>query len=244
TGRTAPDDNPFPPPAGGTTTQPDDPFGPSRTTPPAEDTLPNPFGQPSSGTNPAGATIPTDTPAATDNPLPPRSPETQPTDSQPTLDNPFGPAPGTTGSSGSTPSDPFGAPSGGTPAAIDGASGTPMTNMQTTPTSETNGATPLDTRQPAPAIDDPFAEPAGGQRLSAAAAKSEPADSVRVWTDVTGKHQIRGRMKLILVDQQKVRILKETGKYTTVPFAKLSEADRQFVAHHAIEPSALLAENR
>jgi hypothetical protein len=118
-----------------------------------------------------------------------------------------------------------------------------MTGTPTTPTSETNDATPSDTRQPAPAVDDPFAEPAG-PRLSAAARKPDPADAMRVWTDVTGKHQVRGRMKLILVDQQKVRILKETGKYTTVPFAKLSEEDRTFVARHAVEPSALLAENR
>jgi hypothetical protein len=159
------------------------------------------------------------------------------------LDNPFGPAPGSTGSTSSTPSDPFGAPSGGTPAATDGASGTPMTSTPATPASETNDATGSDARQPAPALDDPFAERAG-PRLSAAAPKAEPSDTMRVWTDVTGKHQIRGRMKLILVEQQKVRILKETGKYTTVPFARLSESDRLFVAHHAIEPSALLAENR
>jgi hypothetical protein len=108
--------------------------------------------------------------------------------------------------------------------------------------SDTNDAAPSDQR-PAPATDSPLAEPPG-PRLSATAAKPEPADSMRVWTDVTGKHQIRGRMKLILSEQQKVRILKETGKYTTVPFAKLSEADRQFVAGHTIEPAALLAELR
>jgi hypothetical protein len=41
-----------------------------------------------------------------------------------------------------------------------------------------------------------------------------------------------------------VRILKDAGKYTTVPFAKLSESDRTFVARHSIEPSTLLAESR
>jgi hypothetical protein len=115
-----------------------------------------------------------------------------------------------------------------------------MTSTPALPASEFD-ATEADTRQPA--VDNPIAEPAG-PRLSAAAFKPEPADAMRVWTDVTGKHQIRGRMKLILADQQKVRILKETGKYTTVPFARLSQEDRMFVAHHAIEPSALLAENR
>jgi hypothetical protein len=118
-----------------------------------------------------------------------------------------------------------------------------MTSTPATPTSESNDAAPAGPQEPAPAVDDPFAEPAG-PRLSAAESKPEPADAMRVWTDATGKHQVRGRMKLILVDQQKVRILKETGKYTTVPFAKLCEEDRMFVARHAIEPSALLAENR
>jgi hypothetical protein len=116
-----------------------------------------------------------------------------------------------------------------------------MSGTNTTPTNE--NALPADSQQPAPAVDDPFAEPAG-PRLSAASPKPEPADAMRVWTDATGKHQVRGRMKLILADQQKVRILKETGKYTTVPFAKLCEEDRMFVARHAIDPSALLAENR
>jgi hypothetical protein len=156
------------------------------------------------------------------------------------LDNPFGPPPGGAGSTPSTPSDPFGAPSGATPTATDGAGGTPMTSTPATPTSEVNDATPADPQKPA--LDDPFADPAS--RQSAVTPKVQPADAMRVWTDVTGKHQVRGRMKLILADQQKVRILKETGKYTTVPFAKLSEEDRMFVALHSIKPSALLAENR
>jgi hypothetical protein len=119
-----------------------------------------------------------------------------------------------------------------------------MTSTPATPTSETSDPIPADAQKAAPALDDPFADPPPGPRLSAAAPKIEPADAMRVWTDVTGKHQVRGRMKLILADQQKVRILKETGKYTTVPFAKLSEEDRMFVAMHALKPSALLAENR
>jgi hypothetical protein len=109
--------------------------------------------------------------------------------------------------------------------------------------SETNGRTLPDPEKPAPAADDPIAEPAG-PRLSVRFLEPEPADAMRVWTDVTGKHQVRGRMKLILGAEQKVRILKETGKYTTVPFAKLSQEDRMFVASHAHKPSALLAENR
>ena len=72
--------------------------------------------------------------------------------------------------------------------------------------------------------------------------KPEAADAMRFWTDITGKYRVRGQMMKILVAEQKVRILKDTGKYTTVPFARLSEADRTFVAHYTIEPSTLLAE--
>jgi hypothetical protein len=117
-----------------------------------------------------------------------------------------------------------------------------MSGTNAAPTGENAG--PADAQKSAPAVDDPFAEQPAGPRLSLSTPKPQPADAMRVWTDVTGKHQVRGRMKLILADQQKVRILKDTGKYTTVPFAKLSEEDRTFVARHAIEPSALLAENR
>jgi hypothetical protein len=95
--------------------------------------------------------------------------------------------------------------------------------------------------QPEPAKDDPFAAPPG-PRLSES--KPEPADTMRVWTDVTGKHEVRGQMKQILIAQGKVRILKETGKFTTVPLAKLSEGDRLFVAQYSNEPSLLLAESR
>ena len=90
-----------------------------------------------------------------------------------------------------------------------------------------------------PAKDDPFAEPTG-PKLSA----DQPVDSIRTWTDVTGKHQVRGRMKLILLAENKVRILKTTGKYTTVPLSKLSLADRQFVAVHSTDQSVMLAESK
>jgi hypothetical protein len=120
----------------------------------------------------------------------------------------------------------------------------PMSNVNDGPMNddgankESQGAT-----EPSQATDNPFAEPAS-PRLSAAAPAYEAADTMRVWTDVTGKHQVRGQMKRILVAEQKVRILKDTGKYTTVPFARLSEADRTFVAHYAAEPSALLAQGQ
>ena len=85
---------------------------------------------------------------------------------------------------------------------------------------------------------------AGRSRVSAAAPAYEPADSMRMWTDVTGKHQVRGQMKQILVAEQKVRILKDTGKYTTVPFARLSSRISASVAHPSAESSALLAQGQ
>lgn len=122
-----------------------------------------------------------------------------------------------------------------------------MNNAPASPMSENtapaNEPQPPATPMSEPVLDNPFAEPAP-DRLSTTQRPLEPADAMRLWIDVTGKHQIRGQMKKILVAEQKVRILKDTGKYTTVPFARLSESDRTFVARHAIEPSTLLAESR
>ncbi|HTM56388.1 MAG TPA: SHD1 domain-containing protein [Pirellulales bacterium] len=55
-----------------------------------------------------------------------------------------------------------------------------------------------------------------------------PAESpLRLWTDNTGKYQVWGR--LVTVTSTHVRLLKETGKYTTVPFDRLSRSDLAFV---------------
>ncbi len=83
------------------------------------------------------------------------------------------------------------------------------------------------TKKPLPAAsDDPFAEPAPSTT------QLEPMDAMRTWVDVTGKHRIRGQLQEILAEQGKVRILKETGRFTTVPLEKLGPDDRQFVAGH------------
>jgi SLA1 Homology Domain 1 (SHD1) protein len=63
----------------------------------------------------------------------------------------------------------------------------------------------------------------------------EPADeaatnSMRLWSDNTGKFQIYAR--LITVGKDHVRLLKDTGKYTTVPFNRLSHSDLAFVRQH------------
>jgi hypothetical protein len=64
-----------------------------------------------------------------------------------------------------------------------------------------------------------------------AAPTSHPAGPaqlpLRQWTDNSGTFKVTAR--LILVLDGSVRLLKETGRTTTVPFARLSAADRQYV---------------
>jgi hypothetical protein len=50
---------------------------------------------------------------------------------------------------------------------------------------------------------------------------------VRSWSDNTGTYRIEGRLIAILDGQ--IRVLKDTGKTTTVPMRRLSDADRKYV---------------
>ena len=50
---------------------------------------------------------------------------------------------------------------------------------------------------------------------------------MRQWVDDSGTFRVQGRLILIL--EGKVRLLKETGRTTTVPLQRLSEADRAYV---------------
>ncbi len=58
-----------------------------------------------------------------------------------------------------------------------------------------------------------------------------PMETVRTWTDNSGLYRVNGKLAVIL--DAKVRILKENGRITTVPFARLSRADLDFVQFHA-----------
>jgi SLA1 homology domain 1, SHD1 len=62
---------------------------------------------------------------------------------------------------------------------------------------------------------------------------TQPAteSAMRQWTDNTGLHHVRAR--LVEVGSDHVRLLKETGKYTTVPFSRLSQGDLAFVRQQA-----------
>jgi hypothetical protein len=106
---------------------------------------------------------------------------------------------------------------------------------------------------PAPADVDPFAPvapaapapaPAAPAADPAAPAPAKPADAdpfadpfkisaegqlpIREWNDNSGNFKIDGRLIAILDGQ--VRILKTTGRTTTVPMRRLSEADQKYVA--------------
>lgn len=50
---------------------------------------------------------------------------------------------------------------------------------------------------------------------------------LRPWTDNSGQYRVQGRLVLIL--DGKVRLLKETGRTTTVPLDRLSASDLDYV---------------
>lgn len=63
------------------------------------------------------------------------------------------------------------------------------------------------------------------------AAAIEAPHAMRVWVDNTGKYKVNAR--LVVVGDSTVRLLKDTGKYTTVRFDRLSADDLNFVRQQA-----------
>jgi len=59
-----------------------------------------------------------------------------------------------------------------------------------------------------------------------------PGQPMRSWRDDTGRHGTAGR--LVEVRADRVRILKASGRHTTVPLSRLSRADRDHVAGVAL----------
>ena len=49
-----------------------------------------------------------------------------------------------------------------------------------------------------------------------------------MWVDNSGAYQVKARLAVIYSD--KVKLLKENGKFTTVPLSRLSEADFGYVS--------------
>ena len=104
-------------------------------------------------------------------------------------------------------------------------------------------------------LEDLFSEPADASPVAAAPAPrqqesarvetqsqptagSESPSGMRTWTDNTGNYRVRAR--LVVVGQRHVRLLKDNGRYTTVPMERLSHDDLAFVRHHA---SSVIAGN-
>ena len=50
----------------------------------------------------------------------------------------------------------------------------------------------------------------------------------RQWVDNSGAYQVKGRLAVIYVD--KIKLLKENGKFTTVSLSRLSDADFGYVS--------------
>jgi hypothetical protein len=66
---------------------------------------------------------------------------------------------------------------------------------------------------------------------------SNPASSVdefRTWTDVTGKYRVVAR--IVGVEKNVVKLLKENGHISSVPIAKLSKDDRDYIARWLSAP--------
>lgn len=97
-----------------------------------------------------------------------------------------------------------------------------------------------------PADDDPFAplpaqqqphakptapiaaEPTALRIVDALVPGADGRLPVRNWSDNSGRFQVKA--KLVLIEGDKVRLLKETGRTTTVPVERLSASDRAYVA--------------
>jgi hypothetical protein len=71
-------------------------------------------------------------------------------------------------------------------------------------------------------VDDLFSDPAPADKST-----SNDPNAMREWIDNTGNYRVVAR--LVSVSDTHVRLLKENGRYTTVPFERLSQADLAFV---------------
>jgi hypothetical protein len=104
---------------------------------------------------------------------------------------------------------------------------------QPVPEAKQPQAEPGDPQPEAPAVE--AAEPAVEDAAAGSAAETAdatsrlvPAEQQRLWTDASGAHQALGW--LVQVDTDRVRILKTSGRHTTVAIDSLSAADRDYVA--------------
>jgi hypothetical protein len=59
-------------------------------------------------------------------------------------------------------------------------------------------------------------------------------EDFRTWTDSTGEYRVEAR--LVSVENGMARLLKKNGKYTSVPVARLSKTDAEFIRRWAAAP--------
>jgi hypothetical protein len=85
-------------------------------------------------------------------------------------------------------------------------------------------------------VEDLFSDPPANKSTS-----SEAPGAMRLWTDNTGKYQVTAR--LVSFTATHVRLLKDTGKYTTVPMTRLSQPDLEFVAYARANWTGSVASN-
>jgi hypothetical protein len=131
------------------------------------------------------------------------------------------------------------APAPAAPAAPAAAAADPLDDLFGTPQAAPAAAAPA----AAPAADpleDLFGTPPAAPTPAAApAADDDPFKAVndelpmRLWTDDTGKYQVTGR--LVEIQDGKVRLFKDNGKFSTVPMNRMSDADQEYVAQLAAQ---------
>jgi hypothetical protein len=131
--------------------------------------------------------------------------------------------------------DIFGPPAdeGGEPPADDGF-GDDLFDMPAEEAAPPEAAPPADQEEDA-GLDDIFGRARSTDRQVAAApvtaAPAPPRDShrrgMRTWTDDTGVYQTVGR--LVVIARTHVKLLKDNGRYATVPLHRLSDRDMAYV---------------
>ncbi len=91
------------------------------------------------------------------------------------------------------------------------------------PTAEDDSLTEEESAQVEPATAEETARAAAPPQAEPAA----PVGEMRLWTDNTGTYTVLARLVVVL--DGKVRLQKDTGRFTTVPFERLSKPDLAFV---------------
>ena len=102
--------------------------------------------------------------------------------------------------------------------------GKPVNTDSATPTDLDNSAPK--TKAAAPNDNDAALDALFGLGAAAPAPKFDGAE-YRQWVDNTGAYSVNARLAVIFTD--KVKLMKENGSFTTVPLARLSEADFGYV---------------